>query len=360
MLRCDTWRWEGGTGRKGGKERLTEGGGKTRHTHRHTHTDTHTHTHDTHTRHTHTYTHDTHTHDTHTHDTFAWAFFPPPPPLRFGQMQSLLKSSKQSADYGVLSSLYNEVESTVRHCNEAMRIEEDFIGLQRLEENFEFSRFKAGKGAFVSIVQRNKRVVRRGQLKLLKFRDDAGIAKAKEVTCILTDDWFIYAKPPVLWTNKQKLSPYRQLSRESIQVSEIPDLSSQKKEATLLFAVLVRGEGGQQGDRLVFHCESEVDRERWLTALCNRQPQVAGDDIYEQPSARKHVTAMADYVANSADEMSLRPGMVLVVIEEQEGWVRGFNAKQPQDPYLNPALWFPSSYVCAVDQSDPVEGDGWV
>eukprot|EP00055_Hartaetosiga_balthica_P014144 m.76082 g.76082 ORF g.76082 m.76082 type:complete len:1512 (+) comp8505_c0_seq3:154-4689(+) len=225
--------------------------------------------------------------------------------------------------------LLSKLTEVVIDCNECMREEENMLELERLEDSFETSQLKN----YQKVSGMGRSLVKRGPVTLI-----SGNGKKKLVEIFLLSDLFMYSKPK----NKGKtFKLYMQMPRQSIVVIEKPNMTFKGKEVKHLFCVRVNEED------LIFSCESETERTRWISAL--------NEDMDNEHSDNGEfwiVQTIQDYISkNVSEELSFRKGVRLYVVEKKDQYMRGFFANMAPDPNMNPTKWFPASCVKEISSS---------
>jgi hypothetical protein len=237
------------------------------------------------------------------------------------------------------------LKNIVGSCNEVMRIEEDHLTLVKLERQLTWTQ---PDNAIVDFARYDRKLLKKGTVKKVTIREGR-IVKAKDMELFLFTDMLMYAKPIRL--KKPPFMRYEvrdQFKRAYVKFKEHPDVGD-KMNGKYLMDACITGEEGEYP--IHFRADSDVERARWLEAFNDRGTDVEGVyGAYDCPE----VEVLRDYDAIDSDALSIRVGQRYKILENREGWKRGYNAAYQPNSRLNPIGWIPADYVCDVenDHSD--------
>lgn len=233
----------------------------------------------------------------------------------------------------------------VRRCNEGAHQMERTEQMYMLHTQLDFSRVKS-----LPLISASRWLLKRGELALA---EEAGRFRklASRPTCYL----FLFNDVLVVTKKKSEdsflVQDYAQVDAVQVQKAEpseaaLPGGGHRGSAVPHAFQVtLLHNSEGRQ-DRLLLACDSASDRARWVTALSHRQrrdPANKGDLL--------QVEATKAYLAKQEDEISLQQADVVLVLEQEDGWLYGERLRDGETG------WFPADSARSITNPQALEGN---
>lgn len=100
-----------------------------------------------------------------------------------------------------------------------------------------------------------------------------------------------------------------------ISVFQVPEGSNLPSNSCLMLCTLMKNHRGRQIE-LIFNCESETDKTRWLEAIRPASAQEDGAERIYEPWDCPQVRVVAEYHAIQEDELELEIGEIINVLRK--------------------------------------------
>ncbi|XP_058160577.1 rho guanine nucleotide exchange factor 16 [Dasypus novemcinctus] len=237
------------------------------------------------------------------------------------------------------------ISKLVRQCNEGAHKMERTEQLYTLHTQLDFGKVKS-----LPLISASRWLVKRGELTLV---EDTGLFRkiAGRPTCYL----FLFNDVLVVTRKKSEdsytVQDYAQT--EHVQVrkaepAELPAAGGVNRSSAVphpFRVTMLRNSEGRQ-EQLLLTSDSASDRARWITALGRRErqgPANKGDLL--------QVEVTKAYFAKQADEITLQQADVVLVLEQEDGWLHGERLRDGE------AGWFPEDFARPITSRHAVEGN---
>ncbi|XP_039104222.1 rho guanine nucleotide exchange factor 16 [Hyaena hyaena] len=256
-----------------------------------------------------------------------------------------LKSQSHPERYKAASRALKAISKLVRQCNEGAHKMERTEQMYTLHTQLDFSKVKS-----LPLISASRWLLKRGELSVL---EEAGLFRklASRPTCYL----FLFNDVLVVTKKRSEdsflVQDYAHVEHIRVQKMEPSDPSllggggrSSCVPHPFQVTLLHNSEGRQE--RIVLSADSASDRARWTVALTHRErqgPASKGD--------LPQVEVTRAYLARQADEISLQQADVVLVLEEEDGWLYG---ERLRDGEMG---WFPEDFARCITSRVAVEGN---
>lgn len=128
----------------------------------------------------------------------------------------------------------------------------------------------------------------------------------------------------------------------------LPGGSSRSSSVPYPFQVnLLHNSEGRQ-EQILLSSDSASDRARWITALSYKEGQWQG---ISNKGELPQVEVTKAYFAKQADEITLQQADVVLVLQEEDGWLYGERLRDGETG------WFPESFAHCITSRVAVEGN---
>ncbi|CAH7448275.1 rho guanine nucleotide exchange factor 16 [Phodopus roborovskii] len=257
-----------------------------------------------------------------------------------------LKTQSHPERYKAASHALKAISKLVRQCNEGAHTMERTEQMYTLHMQLDFSKVKS-----FPLTSASRWLLKRGELFLM---EESSIFRkiASRPTCYL----FLFNDVLVVTKKKSEenylVQDYAQLDHievRKLEASEpsLPGGSSRSSAVPHPFQVnlLCNSEGRQE--QILLSSDSASERARWITALTYKERQWQDIDKGELPQ----VEITKAYLAKQADEITLQQADVVLVLQEEDGWLHGERLRDGETG------WFPESFARCITSRVAVEGN---
>lgn len=258
-----------------------------------------------------------------------------------------LKTQGHPERYKAASRALKAISKLVKQCNEGAHKMERTEQIYTLHTQLDFGKVKS-----LPLISASRWLLKRGELFLL---EESSIFRkiASRPTCYL----FLFNDVLVVTKKKSEESylvqDYAQLDHVQVRKLEpsepsLPGGSSRSSSVPYPFQVslLYNSEGRQE--QILLSSDSASDRARWITALTYKERQ--GQDITNKGELPQ-VEVTKAYFAKQADEITLQQADVVLVLQEEDGWLHGERLRDGETG------WFPESFARSITSRVAVEGN---
>ncbi|XP_023555303.1 rho guanine nucleotide exchange factor 16 isoform X2 [Octodon degus] len=258
-----------------------------------------------------------------------------------------LKSQGHPERYKAASQALKAISKLVKQCNEGAHTMERTEQMYTLHTQLDFSKVKS-----FPLISASRWLLKRGELFLM---EEAGIFRkiASRPTC------YLFLFNDVLLITKKKsedsyvVQDYAQLDHIQVRKLEplepsLPGAGTRSSSVPHPFQVtLLRNSEGRQ-EQVLLSSDSASDRARWITALAYKERQWQGPT---NKGELPQVEVTKAYFAKQADEVSLQQADVVLVMEEEDGWLHGERLRDGETG------WFPEDVARRITSPVAVEGN---
>uniref|UniRef100_A0A7N5KKC5 Rho guanine nucleotide exchange factor 16 n=1 Tax=Ailuropoda melanoleuca TaxID=9646 RepID=A0A7N5KKC5_AILME len=260
-----------------------------------------------------------------------------------------LKSQGHPERYKAASRALKAISKLVRRCNEGAHKMERTELMYTLHTQLDFGKVKS-----LPLISASRWLLKRGELFVV---EETGLFRklASRPTCYL----FLFNDVLVVTKKKSEdsfmVQDYAQVDHIRVQKMEPSDPSllgagggSRSSSVPHPFQVtLLHNSEGRQ-EKILLSSDSASDRARWITALTHQERQGQGPtnkgDLLQVEITRA-------YLAKQADEISLQQADVVLVLEQEDGWLYG---ERLRDGEMG---WFPEDFARCITSRMAVEGN---
>ncbi|XP_008850883.1 rho guanine nucleotide exchange factor 16 [Nannospalax galili] len=258
-----------------------------------------------------------------------------------------LKTQGHSERYKAANRALKAISKLVKQCNEGAHRMERTEQMIMLHKQLDFGKVKS-----LPLISSSRWLLKQGELFLL---EESSIFRkiASRPTCylFLFNDFLIVTKKKS--EDSYLVQDYAQLDHVQVRKLEpsepsLPAGSGRSSSVPHPFQVtlLYNSEGRQE--QILLSSDSASDRARWITALTYKERQWLGcTNKGELPQ----VEITKAYFAKQADEITLQQADVVLVLQEEDGWLHG---ERLRDGEIG---WFPESFASCITSSVAVEGN---
>ncbi|KAM7323845.1 hypothetical protein ACRRTK_016150 [Alexandromys fortis] len=258
-----------------------------------------------------------------------------------------LKTQSHPERYKAASRALKAISKLVKQCNEGAHKMERTEQMYTLHTQLDFGKVKS-----LPLISASRWLLKRGELFLL---EESSIFRkiASRPTCYL----FLFNDVLVVTKKKSEESylvqDYAQLEHVQVRKLEasepsLPAGSSRSSSVPHPFQVnLLRNSEGRQ-EQILLSSDSANDRARWITALTSKERQWQG---ITNKGELPQVEITKAYFAKQADEITLQQADVVLVLQEEDGWLHGERLRDGETG------WFPESFSRCITSRVAVEGN---
>ncbi|XP_049733638.1 rho guanine nucleotide exchange factor 16 [Elephas maximus indicus] len=256
-----------------------------------------------------------------------------------------LKTQGHPERYKAASRALKAISKLVKQCNEGARRMERTEQMYTLNKQLDFGKIKS-----LGLISASRWLLKRGELSLV---EDAGLFR--KIASRPTSYLFLFNDVLVVTKKKSEdsyaVQDYAQIEHIEVQKMEPSDLplpGGSNRTSTVPYTFLVtmlhNSEGRQE--QILLSAESASDRARWITALRHRERQWQ-DHANKGDLLQVEVTKA--YFAKQADEVSLQQADVVLVLEQEDGWLYGERLRDGETG------WFPEDFARSITSRVAVE-----
>ncbi|XP_059869198.1 rho guanine nucleotide exchange factor 16 isoform X6 [Delphinus delphis] len=258
-----------------------------------------------------------------------------------------LKTQGHPERYKAASRALKAISKLVKQCNEGAHRMERMEQMYTLHTQLDFSKVKS-----LPLISASRWLLKRGELFVV---EETGLFRklSSRPTCYL----FLFNDVLVVTKKKSEdsfvVQDYAQLDHIQVQKMEPSEASlpgggnrSSFVPHTFQLTLLHNSEGRQE--KILLSSDSASDRARWITALTHwerRQPDPTNKGDLLQVEITKA------YLAKQADEITLQQADVVLVLEQEDGWLYGERLRDGETG------WFPEDLARSITSRVAVEGN---
>ncbi|KAM9242924.1 rho guanine nucleotide exchange factor 16 isoform 1-T2 [Dugong dugon] len=256
-----------------------------------------------------------------------------------------LKSQGHPERYKAASRAMKAISKLVKQCNEGARTMERTEQMYTLNKQLDFGKIKS-----LALISASRWLLKRGELSLV---EDSGLFRkiASRLTCylFLFNDFLVVTKKKS--EDSYAVQDYAQIEHievQKIEPSDFPLPGSSNRTSSVPYPFLVtmlRNSEGRQ-EQILLSTDSASDRARWITALKHRERQWQG---HANKGDLLQVEVTKAYFAKQADEVSLQQADVVLVLEQEDGWLYGERLRDGETG------WFPEAFARSITSRVAVE-----
>ncbi|EDL14965.1 mCG3923, isoform CRA_c, partial [Mus musculus] len=258
-----------------------------------------------------------------------------------------LKTQGHPERYKAASQALKAISKLVKQCNEGAHKMERTEQIYTLNMQLDFGKVKS-----LPLISASRWLLKRGELFLL---EESSIFRkiASRPTCYL----FLFNDVLVVTKKKSEESylvqDYAQLDHVQVRKLEpseplLPGGSSRSSSVPYPFQVnLLHNSEGRQ-EQILLSSDSASDRARWITALTYKERQWQG---ITNKGELPQVEVTKAYFAKQADEITLQQADIVLVLQEEDGWLHGERLRDGETG------WFPESFAHSITSRVAVEGN---
>ncbi|XP_005404208.1 PREDICTED: rho guanine nucleotide exchange factor 16 [Chinchilla lanigera] len=258
-----------------------------------------------------------------------------------------LKSQGHPERYKAASQALKAISKLVKQCNEGAHTMERTEQMYTLHTQLDFSKVKS-----FPLISASRWLLKRGELFLV---EEAGLFRkiASRPTCYL----FLFSDVLIVTKKKSEdsyvVQDYAQLDHVQVRKLEplepsLPGGGSRSSSVPHPFQVtLLRNSEGRQ-EQVLLSSDSASDRARWITALAYKERQWQGPT---NKGELPQVEVTKAYFARQADEITLQQADVVLVMEQEDGWLHGERLRDGETG------WFPEDFARRITSPVAVEGN---
>ncbi|XP_069893271.1 rho guanine nucleotide exchange factor 16 [Dipodomys merriami] len=256
-----------------------------------------------------------------------------------------IKTQGHPERYKAASRALKAISKLVKECNEGAHRMERTEQMYTLHTQLDFGKVKS-----LPLISASRWLLKRGELVLV---EETGLFRkiASRPTCYL----FLFSDVLIITKKKSEdnylVQDYAQLEQVQVRKLEptepsLPAGGSRSSSVPHPFQVtLLRNSEGRQ-EQILLSSDSASDRARWITALTHKERQWQGlDGKGELPQ----VEITKAYFAKQADEITLQQADVVLVLQEEDGWLYGERLRDGETG------WFPDGFAQTITSRVAVE-----
>ncbi|XP_016069029.1 PREDICTED: rho guanine nucleotide exchange factor 16 [Miniopterus natalensis] len=257
-----------------------------------------------------------------------------------------LKTQGHPERYKAASRALKAISKLVRQCNEGAHKMERTEQMYTLHTQLDFGKVKS-----LPLISASRWLLKRGEL----FVVEAGLFRklASRPTCYL----FLFNDVLVVTKKKSEdsfvVQDYAHVDHIQVQKVEATELSlpgggnrSSSVPHPFQVTLLHNSEGRQE--KILLSSDSASDRARWITALTYKEQQWLGTT---NKGDLPQVEVTKAYFAKQADEISLQQADVVLILQQEDGWLYGERLRDGETG------WFPEDFARCITNRVAVEGN---
>ncbi|XP_037684636.1 rho guanine nucleotide exchange factor 16 [Choloepus didactylus] len=256
-----------------------------------------------------------------------------------------LKTQGHPERYRAASRALKAISKLVKQCNEGAHRMARTEQLYTLHTQLDFGKVKS-----LPLISASRWLLKRGELALV---EDTGLFRkiAGRPTCYL----FLFNDVLVVTKKKSEDSYVVQdhaqtehIRVQKVEPTELPPSGGSNRSSCVphpFRVTMLRNSEGRQ-EHLLLSSDSTSDRARWIMALGHRErqgPANKGDLL--------QVEVTKAYFARQEDEVTLQLADVVLVLEQEDGWLYGERLQDGE------AGWFPEDFARPITSRGAVEGN---
>ncbi|XP_037002900.2 rho guanine nucleotide exchange factor 16 [Artibeus jamaicensis] len=258
-----------------------------------------------------------------------------------------LRTQGHPERYEAASRALKAISKLVRRCNEGAHKMERTEQMYTLHTQLDFGKVKS-----LPLISASRWLLKRGELCMV---EETGLFRklASRPTC------YLFLFNDVLLITKKKsedsflVQDYAQVAHIQVRKVEPTELSlpgggnrSSSVPHPFQVTLLHNSEGRQE--RVLLSSDSASDRARWITAMTHGERQERGP---ANKGDLPQVEATKAYLARQEDEISLQQADVVLVLQQEDGWLYGERLRDGETG------WFPEDFARCITNRVAVEGN---
>ncbi|XP_058530434.1 rho guanine nucleotide exchange factor 16 isoform X2 [Ochotona princeps] len=257
-----------------------------------------------------------------------------------------LKTEGHPERYKAASRALKAISKLVKQCNEEAHAMERTEQLFMLQQQLDFGKVKS-----LPLTSRSRWLLKRGELSVV---EEAGLLRKLASRPSL----YLFVFNDVLLITKKK-SEVSYAVQDHAHMEHVQATRLEPSEASLpgggrgssvphpFQLLLLQNSEGRQ-EQLLLSADSASDRARWITALTYKERQWHGStNKGELPQAE--ITKA--YFAKQADEVTLQQADVVLVLQQEDGWLYGERLRDGETG------WFPEEFAHRITSRVAVAGN---
>ncbi|XP_061041074.1 rho guanine nucleotide exchange factor 16 isoform X2 [Eubalaena glacialis] len=258
-----------------------------------------------------------------------------------------LKTQGHPERYKAASRALKAISKLVKQCNEGAHKMERTEQMYTLHTQLDFSKVKS-----LPLISASRWLLKRGELFMV---EETGLFRklASRPTCYL----FLFNDVLVVTKKKSEdsfvVQDYAQLDHIQVQKMEASEASlpgggnrSSFVPYAFQLTLLHNSEGRQE--KILLSSDSASDRARWITALTHWERQRLGPT---NKGDLLQVEITKAYLAKQVDEITLQQADVVLILEQEDGWLYGERLRDGETG------WFPEDLARSITSRVAVEGN---
>ncbi|XP_045715615.1 rho guanine nucleotide exchange factor 16 [Phyllostomus hastatus] len=258
-----------------------------------------------------------------------------------------LRTQGHPERYEAASRALKAISKLVKRCNEGAHKMERTEQMYTLQTQLDFGKVKS-----LPLISASRWLLKRGELCVL---EETGLFRklASRPTC------YLFLFNDVLLITKKKsedsflVQNYAQLAQVQVQKVEPTELSlpgggNRSSSVPHPFQVTLQHNSEGRQEKILLSSDSASDRARWITALTHGERQGQGP---ANKGDLLQVEVTKAYLAKQADEISLQQADVVLVLQQEDGWLHGERLRDGETG------WFPEDFARCITNRVAVEGN---
>ncbi|KAM5322532.1 rho guanine nucleotide exchange factor 16 isoform 2-T2 [Glossophaga mutica] len=258
-----------------------------------------------------------------------------------------LRTQGHPERYEAASRALKAISKLVRRCNEGAHKMERTEQMYTLHTQLDFGKVKS-----LPLISASRWLRKRGELCVV---EETGLFRklASRPTCYL----FLFNDVLLLTKKKSEdsflVQDYAQVAHIQVRKVEptelcLPGGGNRSSSVPHPFQVTLLHNSEGRPEKVLLSSDSASDRARWIAALTHGERQAQG------PACKgdlPQVEATKAYLARQADEISLQQADVVLVLQQEDGWLYGERLRDGE------AGWFPEDFARCITNRVAVEGN---
>ncbi|CAK6440525.1 unnamed protein product [Pipistrellus nathusii] len=258
-----------------------------------------------------------------------------------------LKTQGHPERYKAASRAFKAMNKLVKQCNEGAHKMERMEQMCTLQTQLDFGKVKS-----LPLISASRWLLKRGELFVV---EETGLFRklASRPTCHL----FLFNDVLVVTKRKsedsfvvQDYAHVDHLQVHKLEATELPPAAGGNRSSLVphpFQVTLLHNSEGRQ-ERILLSSDSASDRARWITALTHREQQWLG---LANKGDLPQVEVTKAYFAKQGDELSLQQADVVLVLQQEDGWLFGERLRDGETG------WFPEDFIQSITSHVAVEGN---
>ncbi|XP_061041076.1 rho guanine nucleotide exchange factor 16 isoform X4 [Eubalaena glacialis] len=245
-----------------------------------------------------------------------------------------LKTQGHPERYKAASRALKAISKLVKQCNEGAHKMERTEQMYTLHTQLDFSKVKRGELFMVEETGLFRKLASRPTCYLFLFNDVLVVTKKKSEDSFVVQD---YAQLDHIQVQKMEASE-----------ASLPGGGNRSSFVPYAFQLtLLHNSEGRQ-EKILLSSDSASDRARWITALTHWERQRLGPT---NKGDLLQVEITKAYLAKQVDEITLQQADVVLILEQEDGWLYGERLRDGETG------WFPEDLARSITSRVAVEGN---